>query len=247
MTVKRPFGIRFMYTPLERALLAAYLQYPDPAPEELAGIDVTAPVDAGEWEEETQGVAPHRGTLEGDQFMLENAVARICLLPVDANLPQWASIANGQFVTGRKNRRRGLTTNRTPKPVHLFTVNWADSAPGFSWPEAYYATRLPGYDVCIVTASADCPDAHGYCDFALGWYLGEPGAADAAGESIRSWWAWQRRENSQQRWAYLFDTAAIDHATAEQWADDVWGADDEDGDSEEAEDDSPFEVDDEDE
>jgi hypothetical protein len=33
---------------------------------------------------------------------------------------------------------------------------------------AYYVTWLPHYDRFVVTASADCADGFGYCDFVIG-------------------------------------------------------------------------------
>jgi hypothetical protein len=230
MARTNPPDIRTSYTPLERALLAAYLGYPDPAPHELEGVDITTPVHPEEWDDAIQGIAPLLNCYGSSDLMLENAVARICLEPVAPELPQWASISNGQVTLARKRRRRtALRSHRPRRPNHLFTINWADSGPGFSWPEAYYAARIPGYEVCIVTGSADSPDANGYCDFAIGWYLGGVSAGDKAGEVIRAWWS-RQRECGQQRWAYLFDTAAVDDKTAERWADEVWGseADDED-------------------
>ena len=222
MSAGKRSGIRSLYTPTERALLAAYLGYPDPAPAELVGIDITQPVDPDDWDAAASGIAPILSLYKSDALMLENAVARICLTAIDAKLPQWASLSRGRVTLGRKPARADRT-RRHPRPVHLFTINWADSGPGFSWPEAYYVTSLPGYDVCIVTASADCPEVHGYCDVAIGWFVGDPSNIKGAGECIRSWWSWSCAENNQGRWAYLFDTAAVDGRTAAHWADEVWG------------------------
>ena len=226
-TTKRPPDIRTSYTRIERALLAAYLGYPDPAPHEIEGIDIHETVDPDEWDESTQGIAPLESLHDGTDLMLENAVARICLEPVAPQLPDWASISNGKVTRARRRRpRTALRSHRPRRPLYLFTINWADSGPGFSWPEKYYVARLPGYEVCVVTGSADSPDSHGYCDFALGWYAGGVSDADKAGEIIRAWWAHQRGSWSQQRWAYLFGTGAVNAETAEQWADDVWGRED---------------------
>lgn len=229
-TTKRPPDIRTSYTPIKRALIAAYLGYPDPAPHEIEGIDIHETVDPDEWNESVKGIAPLENHHGGQEMMLENAVARICLEPV-APLPTWASISNGKVTRARPRRRRtALRSHRPRRPLHLFTTNWADSGPGFSWPEKYYAARLPGYEVCIVTGSADSPDAHGYCDFALGWYAGGVSDVEPAGRIIRGWWSRQAGWG-QQRWAYLFDTGAVDEQTAEQWADAVWPREDEEDDT----------------
>jgi hypothetical protein len=229
MSRTRPPDIRTSYTPTERALLAAYLGYPDPAPHDLEGIDITKAVDPEEWDESVQGIAPLPNLYDTDHLMLENAVARICLEPVAPELPQWASVSGGKVTLARQRRRRtALRSHRPRRPKYLFTINWADSGPGFSWPEKYYVARIPGYEVCIVTGSADSPDAHGYCDFALGWYAGGVSDVDKAGEIIRAWWAGQLMGHDQQRWAYLFGTGAVDEQTAERWADAVWGTEDAD-------------------
>lgn len=227
MSTKSLPEIRTSYTPIERALLAAYLGYPDPAPHELEGIDITDPVDPDEWDESVQGIAPLPSLYDIPHLMLENAVARICLEPVTPALPQWASIRDGKATFARASRRRtALRSHRPRRPNYLFTINWADSGPGFSWPEKYFVARIPGYEVCIVTGSADSPDANGYCDFALGWYLGGVSDVDKAGESIRAWWKSQE-QSGQQRWVCLFGTGAVDETTAERWADEVWGGNEE--------------------
>jgi hypothetical protein len=55
-------------------------------------------------------------------------------------------------------------------PRHLLTINWADSGPGFSWPVAYYAVYVPGFDRTVVTASGDSPETFGACDVAVGHF-----------------------------------------------------------------------------
>ena len=74
--------------------------------------------------------------------MLENAIARICLESAQRSLPQWAMVRDGKVTLGRR-RQRTARRARKLRPVHLFTINWADSGPGFSWPEAYHVTCLP--------------------------------------------------------------------------------------------------------
>jgi hypothetical protein len=52
----------------------------------------------------------------------------------------------------------------------LFAIDWAVQGPGFSWPVYYHLVWVPIYERFVVTASADCPDAFGYADFALGHF-----------------------------------------------------------------------------
>ena len=215
--------IRYTYTPLERAILSAYLGYPDPAPHELEGIDISKHVNPDEWDESVHGIAPVPNLYETDHLTLENAVARICLEPVAPELPQWLSVPDDHMtLAGPRRRYRALRSHRPQQPNHLFTINWANIAPGLTWPEKYYTAHLPGYDVCVVTGSTDSPDAQGYCDFALGWYVGGVSDIDKAGECIRAWWTSQSARHGQPRWAYLFGSGAVDKETAERWADDVW-------------------------
>jgi hypothetical protein len=79
MSRTSPPEIRTSYTPSERALLAAYLNYPDPAPRELEGVDISTPVDPDERDESIRGIAPLPSVHGSNRLMLENAVARICL------------------------------------------------------------------------------------------------------------------------------------------------------------------------
>jgi hypothetical protein len=210
-----------LYSPVERAVLSKYFGLDDPAPQDLAGIDVSTPVDPEDWEEAANGIAPLPSEMEFEELMLENAVARICLEAIQQRLPQWAAISGGEVTLGRKISAARRASDRNVRPRHLFTINWADSGPGFSWPEAYHVVKLPGYELFVVTASADSPDANGYCDFAIGWFRPSRRQKQDVRACITSHWA-NRRDVGQERWAYLFDTGSIDESTADEWADDVW-------------------------
>ena len=108
-------------------------------------------------------------------------------------------------------------------PRHLLTINWADSAPGYSWPVAYKATYVPGFDRTVVTASADCTELFGgVCDVALGAFGPETSIRQGSRDIIVSDWREQRGEWDQRRWVYLFDTGLISEAEAKAWADEVW-------------------------
>jgi hypothetical protein len=90
---------------------------------------------------------------------------------------------------------------------HLLTINWADSGPGFSWPVAYNATYVPGFDRSVVTASADCPEMFGgVCDVAISSFGPEVAIIQGCRDIIICDWSWQRAECDQQRWVYLCDT-----------------------------------------
>jgi hypothetical protein len=126
-------------------------------------------------------------------------------------------------VLARKYRDKGSIPVKTVllQPRHLFTINWVDSGPGYSWLVAYYLTWVPHYDRFVVTASADSPDALGYCDFALGHFGIKTPIMEGVKEIICMDWLNQKLDSEQQRWAYLFDTDLISAADAEAWADEV--------------------------
>lgn len=214
-----------LYAPIERALLSAYLGVPDPKPADIAGVDVTKPV-PDDWNETRNGTGPRASERGSNALMLENAVARICLESAQRSLPQWAVVRDGTVTLGRR-RQRTARRERKLRPIHLFTINWGDSGPGFSWPEAYYATWLPGYDVSVVTASADSPDTHGYSDFAIGWFRGPADAHGRAAECVADHWIVQKGY-CQERWAYLLDAGALDQRAANALADAVWPSNGED-------------------
>jgi hypothetical protein len=100
------------------------------------------------------------------------AVAFIVLESVEDRLPN-CGISDGDGVTlTRDYRPKALVPSRQVAvlPQHLFTLNWADSGPGISWPGAYYTTWVPIYDRYVVTYSADTPEVFGYCDIAIGHF-----------------------------------------------------------------------------
>ncbi len=106
----------------------------------------------------------------------------------------------------------------------LFTINWADSGPGYSWPVEYRLQWVPLYERWVVTASADSPDAYGYCDFALGSFGREERVEKSVGKIIKADWRAQFSKYGQQRWAYLFGVGLVSKKTAYKWADEVWNA-----------------------
>jgi len=163
---------------------------------------------------------------EGPVTAIANAVARICLADVQDRLPQWAACdAKGNMLFGR----RGFAHEERLLPLQpqrLMCINWADSGPGFSWPEEYHATHLPGFDRYVVTASVDSPDVFGVNDWAIGWFSGRADLLKSSKRLIARWWRTQR-DNGQGRWAYLFDAGLISEEEAERMGDRVWrGAED---------------------
>lgn len=224
-----------LYDDIERAILCDWLGRERPPA--LAGIDTEASIQAAP---DPENPGPVRLLESYDRFdyghekRLANAVARIALNAIADRLPQWAaSSASGDWVFGREHQpRRGAAID--PLPRFLLMINWADSGPGFSWPEAYHATFLPGFDCNVVTLSADSPEGNGYTDLAIGHF---PADADFDAEVERivcGFWSSHTNADPELAWAYLFDEGYVDAGTAYRWREQVWGGDEEeDEDSEE--------------
>ena len=158
---------------------------------------------------------------------LRIAVARVMLNPIQASLPQWACAGeNGELLLNREEiHRHPQAVRLTLDPQLVCCINWADSGPGYSWPESYHVTYIPGLEKFIVTASRDGADAFGCADHALGWGSAAEGELLVAKRIIQGFWEHQRNEWDQERWAYLFDDGLIDSATADAWAEEIWPQD----------------------
>jgi hypothetical protein len=160
------------------------------------------------------------------------AVAQILLNQIQASLPNWMCVDNkGVLIVNQLLHHRLPGARLNFNPQHVCTINWADSGPGFSWPEAYYVTYLPRLNCHVVTASQDGSDAYGSSDHAIGFIKGASESVDAAKQIIINFWVGQRSSYDQQRWAYLFNEGLINEATAQAWADEAWPEEvyDEDG------------------
>ncbi len=234
-----------LYDDIERAILFDWLERARPPA--LAGIDTEASI-------QTSPDPGNRGPVRllesydrfdyGHEKRLANAVARIALNAIADRLPQWAATsASGDWIYGREHQpRRAAAID--PLPRFLLMINWADSGPGYSWPEAYHATFLPGFDCIVVTLSADSPEGNGYTDLAIGHF---PADADFDAEVERilcDFWSSHTNSNPDLAWEYLFDEGYIDTGTAYRWREQVWaiGADGEPIDDETDEDEDLDEV-----
>jgi hypothetical protein len=153
---------------------------------------------------------------------LAAAVGQVLLHAVRARLPQWSVTDGGRVVFARPYRRRAGGQALAFVAQHLFTINWADSGPGLSWPEAYHLIYVPGYERWVVTASQDGDDAWGCTDQAIGFFGGGGERIGRAGAVIRSYWQRRRSENESWPWCYLFDEGLVSRETAEKWRQRVW-------------------------
>jgi hypothetical protein len=156
--------------------------------------------------------------INGYQARSSAGVAQIVLDRIQGRLPQWMGPTGGArpYFDRRVRRKVELW------PQHLFTINWADTAPRYSWPVAYKATYVPGFDRTVVTASADCTEVFGVCDIAIGAFGPEVSILQGTRDIIVNHWTWQQDEWGQARWAYLLDTVLVGEAEAQAWADEVW-------------------------
>ena len=83
-------------------------------------------------------------------------------------------------------------------------------------------TYLPGFDVSVVTLSADSPEAKGYCDVAIGWFDGRR-TDDHAGVHEVIVGYWQRSEHEGlQHWQEFLREGLIGESEAQLWAEDAW-------------------------
>jgi hypothetical protein len=165
---------------------------------------------------------------ERDDLNDSNRVAEISLFSVQSHLPKGLSIKDdGTTVLGRKTWDCPVRVRRDLlNPIHLFEINWADS-PGWSWPETYYATLLPGYDVYVVTLSQGSGDSYDYFDLAIGCFRVDTveKIAEISARVVQAWWQFQRHEWSQWAWMEVLNSGLVDPDLAFRLRDEVWQQD----------------------
>jgi hypothetical protein len=122
---------------------------------------------------------------------------------------------------------RPIQKNRRSKKVagavrFLFRINWADSAPGLSWPADYHLVWLPGFERWVLTYSADSPDAMGYCDFALGAFGPDADWRETVREILVNDWRAQFDGWNQGPWAYVWGEGLVKEEEAMAWRAEAW-------------------------
>jgi hypothetical protein len=148
-------------------------------------------------------------------------VGAIALATVQDRLLNFTSNGPEGFRSARKPKvpqsRRVLVV-----PRYLFMIDWAMSAPGISWPEAYYVTFIPGFDRYVVTASRDSNDLYGCCDHAIGWF-GDAVDPKAGGTAVvKAWWEMARDRQGHEGWFCFEDAGSISEAEAQALRENVW-------------------------
>jgi|TARA_B100001964_G_scaffold37899_1_gene41239 hypothetical protein len=107
-------------------------------------------------------------------------------------------------------------------PRRLFCINWADSGPGISWPEDYFITYIPNYNVNILTVSADDELYGGIAtDSTIGWVKQNYHIKDLE-KIIKNYWQEKIAEVEQEKWANIFDEGIIKKETLNNWREKVW-------------------------
>jgi hypothetical protein len=225
-----------LFHPLEHAYLCDYLGIERPPV--ARALDPYAPgecdrvLDQDEFEND--GVFRLRPDYEGIVSInaVPNAIARMALNGIQDRLPNWYCGWQGGYVKARHHEGRCLHRANL-KPEYLFKINYADSGPGFSWPEDYHRVRFPHYDIWFVIASQDTPEVHGYADQVIGHYSLDEDPMEAIKRILIAWWT-QGGDDPEFAWEALWDTGLIDSATIMGWRDEAFGLNQVDEDQEEA-------------
>jgi hypothetical protein len=108
----------------------------------------------------------------------------------------------------------------------LLSINWADGSTA-DWPANYDLFTVLEYDCNVVVTSGD-EAPFGYRDFALGHFPTKENRLKASEKIIVSNWLTLASEFDQQRWCKCWGRGLVKKADAEQWAGQVWAADDDD-------------------
>lgn len=207
-----------IFHPQEEALLLDFFGMQRPA--ELRDLEVHASEHVDD-DAKTPVLVEPNADGEHSELGLANAVARLALSRVQDRLPQWGVVdADGNVELAREHRA-SKARQVDLLPQFLFNINWADSGPGFSWPESYHAAFVPGFGRYVVTASADGTDAYGYADIAIGWFEDEETLLEGSKRVILKWWQ-EYRDHDHEGWVYLFSTGIVGEEEALRWKEEVW-------------------------
>jgi hypothetical protein len=205
----------------EHQILSSWLRaLPNEAQESFGGNDLPS----YQIDRVAQKIAEYGGDwCDGDSWV-EAAVATILLRSIEHRLPNWGTWSPETGVMlARKRRPRKDSRRLHLVPQRLFTINWATSAPGYSWPQQYNLTWVPLYERYVVTVSADSPEGLcGYPDLALGSFGAAGDLEDCVHQIIVSNWRAQVSEWDQEQWEDVLETGLISTETLMKWAGEVW-------------------------
>lgn len=173
---------------------------------------------------------------------IDVAVARLLVGGIQDALPAWTGSVDGGIVSARPTFPSRLDGTRVFEPVHVGTIDWARSAPGYSWPEAYLLVAVPELGLQVLVASRDSDDALGCTDHAVGWRPLSMSAREAACDLLRQDWAWRIDAWDQEAWEALDAPGLLDEADLLALRETVWpsrDADEEEDEEDEEDDGAP--------
>lgn len=204
------------YSPVEWAILFDWFEIERPL--QLRSVDLWSKL--GIAMERGYGIPEMDGYTPPGRTYASRAVASLVLTPVAHLLPSYGYKEHGQWRSSRGEaapswRDLGLTAR------HLFTIDWALTAPGVSWPEEYYVVYVPEFDSYVVTASNDHGDFDAL-DRALGWFSGGEEPIIGSSRVIVDEWKRQLHDNEQMRWEMLFSEGLMSKEEVDALADAVW-------------------------
>ena len=155
---------------------------------------------------------------------LDNQVALILLNTIQEKLPNYG-ITNSE---GKAHMGRIISPVAARKIQllfsFLFSIDWASTAPGLSWPESYFVTYIPSLNLRIVTVSVDDDSLYGagYSDIAIGFCRAIRTTEFGTKKIIQDWW--KRSSGAElMPWESFWSAGLIDKARAEAWRDQVFG------------------------
>jgi hypothetical protein len=214
------------FFPREHAILAEYFDLQEKQPQQARAFDpheITS--EENIYDEAVEGIACRKSYGSRDYNAIDNAVARIALAPVRGNLPTWGCLGKDGAFHSRQLENESLLPVRGYRsdPVHVLSINWASSGPGYSWPLKYYISWIPYYERYVVTVSYDSPEVEGYLDLAIG-YLAEGASVEKELKSVivRHW---DRDSMYLQGWEGVIDPGIVKDPWT--WREEVsWGYND---------------------
>jgi hypothetical protein len=214
------------FFPREHAILAEYFDLQEKQPQQARAFDpheITS--EENNYEEAVEGIACRKSYGGRDYRAIDNAVARIALAPVRKNLPTWGGLGKDGAFHSRQSENESILPERGYRsdPVHVLSINWASSGPGYSWPLRYYISWIPYYERYVVTVSYDSPEVEGYLDLAIG-DLSEGASVEKELKSVivRHW---DRDSMYLQGWEGVIDPGIVKDPWA--WREEVnWGYND---------------------
>ena len=152
------------------------------------------------------------------------AVAQILIRNIQSKLPNSGIVDEYGSLTLTRNidKKNKLSPSKIAFiPRLIFSINWADTGPGISWPEQYRITYVPDYEEYIITASSDIQD----------YYYGISGdiALGVSGDTIEDMksviighWNELKLEHEQLGFAEILQEGLVQKNEINKWKEETW-------------------------